>query len=172
MRWQQPRREAIASPRSYLVTIMSRLCINHLQSARKRREEYVGELLPEPVVTDPRGDPFEVLRTEESVSMGFRLVLERLTPIERAVFILREVFEYGYAEIAALLNQTTANCRQILRRSKVHINATAPRFQSSPAKQKRLLTEFLKATTAGDMDGLLALLAQDVVLHSDGVGGS
>jgi RNA polymerase sigma-70 factor (ECF subfamily) len=170
IRWQQGGKEEICSPRSYLVTVISRLCINHLQSARKKREEYPGEWLPEPIVTDPRGDPLHVLATEESISMGFLLVLERLTPLERAVFLLREVFEYDYTEIAAMLNQTVVNCRQILRRSKLRIHSGRPRFQCSSAKQEHLLREFVKAATAGDMEGLLAILAQDVILHSDGGG--
>ncbi|MGA3050243.1 MAG: sigma-70 family RNA polymerase sigma factor, partial [Terracidiphilus sp.] len=121
IRWQQSPKEEVRSPRAYLVTIISRLCINHLQSARVQREEYVGEWLPEPIVTGPEGDPLGMIRVDESISMAFLVLLERLTPIERAVFLLREVFEYEYSEIASVLDQTDVNCRQILRRARQHV---------------------------------------------------
>src|SRR5437879_9787863 len=101
IRWQQAPDNDIRSPRAFLVTIISRLCINHLQSARVQREEYVGQWLPEPIVTDPGSDPLGLIRVDESLSMAFLVLLERLTPVERAVFLLREVFEYEYSEIAA-----------------------------------------------------------------------
>ena len=118
IRWQQADEEEIRSPRAFLITIISRLCINHLQSARVRREEYVGQWLPEPIVTDPANDPLSIIRVDESLSMAFLILMERLTPVERAVFLLREVFEYEYAEIAAILGQSEVNCRQIFRRSR------------------------------------------------------
>jgi RNA polymerase sigma-70 factor (ECF subfamily) len=170
IRWQQARGEEIRSPRAFLVTIISRLCINHLQSARAQREEYVGEWLPEPIVTGPGSDPLEMVRIDESLSMAFLVMLERLTPVERAVFLLREVFAYDYSEIAAILSQSETNCRQILSRAKQHVGAMRPRFKTSQRKKKDLLERFFKATSSGDMEGLVALLASDVVLHSDGGG--
>jgi RNA polymerase sigma-70 factor (ECF subfamily) len=172
IRWQQASDsdEEIRSPRAFLVTIISRLCINHLQSARVQREEYVGQWLPEPIVTGPGSDPLEVVRVDESLSMAFLVVLERLTPVERAVFLLREVFEYEYAEIADFLGLSEANCRQILGRAKGHVSEVRPRFATSERKRDDLLEGFLRATSSGDMEGLLALLATDVVLHSDGGG--
>ena len=170
IRWQQARGEEIRSPRAFLVTIVSRLCINQLQSARAQREEYVGQWLPEPIVTGRGSDPLEIVRIDESLSMAFLVMLERLTPVERAVFLLREVFAYEYAEIAAILGQSETNCRQILSRSKQHVGAMRPRFKTSQSKKKDLLERFLKATSSGDMEGLVALLASDVVLHSDGGG--
>jgi RNA polymerase sigma-70 factor (ECF subfamily) len=149
---------------------VSRLCINHLQSARVQREEYVGQWLPEPIVTDPRSDPFGIIRVDESLSMAFLVLLERLTPIERAVFLLREVFEYEYSEISAVLGQSEVNCRQILRRSRQHVTALRPRFETSQQKQNDLLESFLKAVETGDTEGLVTLLSNDVVLHSDGGG--
>src|SRR5438309_8750944 len=104
IRWQQSGNDDIRSPRAFLVTIVSRLCINHLQSARARREEYVGEWLPEPIVTDLGSDPFGMMKIDESLSMAFLLLLERLTPVERAVLLLREVFDYEYSEIASALS--------------------------------------------------------------------
>jgi RNA polymerase sigma-70 factor (ECF subfamily) len=170
IRWQQAPEEEIRSPRAFLVTIISRLCINQLQSARVRREEYVGQWLPEPIVTGPGSDPLEIIRVDESLSMAFLVMLERLTPVERAVFLLREVFEYEYAEIAAVLGLGEANCRQILSRARQHVSAMRPRFKTSQQQKSDLLERFLKATGSGDMEGLVALLANEVVLHSDGGG--
>jgi RNA polymerase sigma-70 factor (ECF subfamily) len=152
------------------VTIISRLCINQLQSARVLREEYVGQWLPEPIVTDPGSDPFGIIRVDESLSMAFLVLLERLTPVERAVFLLREVFEYEYAEIATILGQSEVNCRQILRRARQHVSAMRPRFQAAKPKRDDLLARFLEAIGTGEMAGLLNLLAKDVILHSDGGG--
>jgi RNA polymerase sigma-70 factor, ECF subfamily len=149
---------------------VSRLCINQLQSARVQREEYVGQWLPEPIVTDPASDPFGVIKVDESLSMAFLVLLERLTPVERAVFLLREVFEYEYVEIASILGQTEANCRQILRRACQHVSALRPRFATSAHQQNDLFERFLGAVRTGEMEDLVALLAEDVVLHSDGGG--
>jgi RNA polymerase sigma-70 factor (ECF subfamily) len=170
IRWQQAPDDNIRSPRAFLVTIISRLSINHLQSARVQREEYVGQWLPEPLVTDPGSDPLGIIKVDESLSMAFLVLLERLTPIERAVFLLRETFEYEYSEIAAVLGQSEVNCRQILRRARQHVSAMRPRFEASTQKQNDLLQRFLEAIGTGDMEGLVALLANDVVLHSDGGG--
>jgi RNA polymerase sigma-70 factor (ECF subfamily) len=170
IRWQQATDEDIRSPRAFLVTIISRLCINHLQSARVQREEYVGQWLPEPIPTDPGNDPLGLIRIDESLSMAFLVMLERLTPIERAVFLLREVFEYEYAEIAGVLGQSETNCRQILRRARQHISSVRPRFQASTRQQRDLLDHFVQATFSGDLEGLVALLSKDVALHSDGGG--
>jgi len=170
IRWQQAPNEEIHSPRAFLVTILSRLSINHLQSARVRREEYVGQWLPEPIVTDPASDPLSMIRVDESLSMAFLVLLERLTPIERAVFLLREVFEYDYSEIAESLGQTEVNCRQILHRARQRVNDARPRFKTSAAKRRDLLERFLRAASDGNMNDLVSLLSSDVVLHSDGGG--
>src|SRR5206468_5043106 len=136
-----------------------------------KREEYVGQWLPEPLATDPGSNPLGIIRVDESLSMAFLVLLERLTPVERAVFPLREVFEYEYSEIAAVLDQSEANCRQILRRARQRVSAMRPRFKASARKQNDLLEQFRRATDSGNMDQLLALLSSDVVLHSDGGGG-
>jgi RNA polymerase sigma-70 factor, ECF subfamily len=170
LRWQQVSSSEIRSPRSLLVTIVTRLCITHLQSARVRREEYFGEWLPEPLVTDPQSDPLRVLGTAESLSMAFLVLLERLTPIERAVFLLRQIFAYEYSEIASILRHSEVNCRQILRRARQHVSEVRPRFPVSAEERDRLLARFLHATSRGDLVGLVDLLARDVVLHSDGGG--
>jgi RNA polymerase sigma-70 factor (ECF subfamily) len=170
LRWQQAAGEEIRSPRAFLVTIITRLCINQLQSARVRREEYVGEWLPEPLVTDPQSDPLGAVKADESLSMAFLLLLERLTPMERAVFLLREVFEYEYAEIGKMLGQNEPNCRQMLRRAKQHVGDMRRRFDASARDRTALLQKFIGATRSGDMQGLVELLSSDVVLHTDGGG--
>jgi RNA polymerase sigma-70 factor (ECF subfamily) len=170
IRWHQSAEQDIRSPRAFLVTIISRLCMNHLQSARVQREEYVGQWLPEPILTDPNSDPLKTLKIDESLSMAFLVILERLTPIERAVFLLHEVFSYKHTEIAEILGQSEANCRQVLRRARQHVGAVGRRFKASAQENTDLLDRFLQATRTGDMDGLVALLARDVVLHSDGGG--
>ena len=170
IRWQQSAETEVQSPRAFLVTVISRLCINHLQSARVQREEYPGHWLPEPLVTAAGGDAAEKASVEDSLSMAFLVMLERLTPPERAVFLLREVFDYDYSEIGAIVDQSEANCRQILRRARQHVAEMRPRFKASPEQRQQLLTDFLQATATGDLDRLVALLASDAVLHSDGGG--
>src|SRR2546423_10557396 len=120
IRWQRASETDVRSPKAFLVTIVSRLCINQLQSARVQRETYVGEWLPEPLVTEPGSDVSRIAQVDESVSMAVLLLLERLTPVERAVFLLGEIFDYTHAEIAAMLGLSEANCRQLLRRGPRH----------------------------------------------------
>jgi RNA polymerase sigma-70 factor (ECF subfamily) len=170
LKWQQASIGEIESPRRYLVTIVSRLCINHLKSARVKREQYVGQWLPEPLLTDMRDDPAHDLLAGESISMAFMLLLQRLSPDERAIFILREVFDYEYAEISAIVNRTQEYCRQILHRAHEHVKRERTRFEPSHAEHKNLLQRFLAASLHGDMDGLLSVLAQDVMLYADGGG--
>jgi len=170
LRFRQAPDEEIHNPRAFLLTIISRLCITHLQSARVRREEYFGQWLPEPLVAVENMDPLGLLEIDETLSMAFLLMMERLTPVERATFLLREVFEFDYSEIASLVGENEVNCRQIFRRAKQHVTTERPRFRSSPQKQQDLLKRFLQATGTGDMDGLLALLSRDVVLYADGGG--
>ena len=170
IRWQRTDSADVRDSRALLVTIVSRLCINQLQSARVKRVEYVGQWLPEPVMTDPQNDPLGVLRLDESLSMALLVLLERLTPTERAVFLLREVFGYTYAEIGSALGQTEANCRQVFHRARAHVGNMRRRFHASGEEHMRLLERFVQASRNGDMHGLLQLLASDVTLHSDGGG--
>src|SRR5436190_2948677 len=135
VRWQAASREDIRSPKAFLITIVTRLCIDQLNSSRARREEYVGQWLAEPVVTDIASNPFELVQTDESLSMAFLVLLERLTPDERAVFLLREIFDHDYSEIAKVIDQSEANCRQILRRAKQHVRAPRSRF-SAPRRKR------------------------------------
>lgn len=171
LRWQQTRLEEVQSPRALLPTILTRLCINHLESAKVRREQYYGEWLPEPLLGDPTDDiSATALERDESLSMAFLILLERLTPAERAVLLLREVFDYDYPEIARMLNQTQANCRQLLRRARQHIASNRPRFTTSLEHHERLTKEFMHVVVGGNLQRLVEMLSQEAVLHSDGGG--
>lgn len=170
LRWQGTADSNIREPRAFLVTVITRLCINQLQSARSKREEYFGPWLPEPLVTGPTANPVNIAGIDGSLSMAFLVLLERLTPVQRAVFLLREVFEYEYEEIAAILGLTESNCRQILKRARQYVASDRPRFDVSKQQQQQLLQQFLETTAQGDMQGLIRLLARDVVLYTDGGG--
>lgn len=162
----------IRSPKALLSTIVTRLCLDRLKSARARRETYIGPWLPEPVVTSPQEQdmPAAILGDRESVSLAFLVLLEKLTPVERAVFLLREVFDYEYPEIAAIVGRSEAACRQTFHRAKQHIVANRPRFSSTPAERERLTLAFLRAAEQGDLQGIVSLLHEDAVLWSDGGG--
>lgn len=170
LRWQQTAEVTVKSTRTYLSTIVTRLCIDHLRSARVQREQYVGPWLPEPLMTQQTDDPAAQVELADSLSMAFLVVLERLSPIERAVFLLREVFDYDYEEIAPIVGKSPANCRQILKRSRQHITAQRPRFPVSHQQQEQITARFLEATTQGNLQDLVSLLAQDVTYWSDGGG--
>jgi RNA polymerase sigma-70 factor (ECF subfamily) len=170
VRWQRASNHDIESPKAFLITIVSRLCINYLESARVRREEYVGEWLPEPLVTEATRESPDAVEAGEAVSMALLLLLERLSPSERAVFLLQEIFGYKHAEIAAALGLSEANCRQLLRRARHHVQKARPRFKSSPDEHLALLLRFRQAAESGDMEQLLTMLSDDVVFHSDGGG--
>lgn len=170
LRWQEAADSNIREPRAFLVTVITRLCINQLQSARVRREEYFGQWLPEPLVTEPQTNTVNIPGIDGSLSMAFLLLLERLTPVQRAVFLLREVFDYEYGEVASILGLTESNCRQILKRAKEYMASDRPRFSASREQQERLLQQFLETTARGDMKGLISLLSEDAVLYTDGGG--
>lgn len=168
IRWQQAADDEIKAPKALLVTIVSRLCINHLQSARVRREQPVGQWLPEPIVTEPGDDPLGVLRVDESLSMALLVLLERLTPVERAVFLLHEVFGYTYPEIAKSLGHSEASCRQLFHRAREHVGDMKRRFEATSQSHRELCTRFIDAARKGEMDRLMSLLAKDAVMHIDG----
>ncbi len=170
IRWQQATTEDVQSPRAFLVTIVSRLCINYLQSARMQREQYVGQWLPEPFVEEFASDPVDTVERDEFLSMAFLMLLERLSPVERAAFLLREVFDYGYAEISGILGLNEANCRQILRRARQHLAIARPRFRISDSKRRELLELFVLASGNGNLERLISVLEGDVVLYADGGG--
>jgi RNA polymerase sigma-70 factor, ECF subfamily len=170
LRWQRFSEDEVRSPAAYLSTVVTRLCIDRLRSARVRRERYVGPWLPEPMLGEHAQEIGDKADLNDSLSMAFLVLLESLTSVERAVFLLREVFDYEYAEIASLVGKSEANCRQISRRARQAVAARRPRFESSPEQEERLMESFLQASLAGDMDALLALLSEDVTLYSDGGG--
>ncbi|MEU6881929.1 RNA polymerase sigma factor SigJ [Streptomyces sp. NPDC046712] len=166
----------IAAPKAYLTTAVTRLGINHLTSARVRRETYVGDWLPEPVVvTADRPGPAEHAELADSLSMAFLVLLEALSPVERAVFVLREAFGYGYPDVARITGKTEVNCRQIFARARQRIAAGGKKAGRAPARDRRAESDelgrrFFEAASGGDMDALLGMLAPDVVFHGDGGG--
>jgi RNA polymerase sigma-70 factor, ECF subfamily len=160
----------IRSPRAWLSTVATRLAINQVRSARARRETYVGTWLPEPLLTDPAPDASQLAEVADSLSMAMLVLLETLSPVERAVFLLREVFEYGYDEIAAVVGKSEANCRQIALRARRQVEARKPRFEASRQRREELARRFLAAVDQGDTEGLVGLLAADVVAYADGGG--
>ena len=160
----------VESPKAYLATITTRLAIDHLRSARVRRESYVGTWLPEPLIANSEPDPAELAETSDSLSMAFLVLLESLAPAERAVFLLREVFGYDYKEIAETTGKTEAACRQIFTRARRRIDEGRPRFETSRAEGEELTSLFLAAASGGDMTSLLERLAPDVLFYGDSGG--
>jgi RNA polymerase sigma-70 factor (ECF subfamily) len=163
----------IESPKAYLSAITTRLAIDHLRSARVRKESYIGEWLPEPLLTDESApDAARIAEDADSLSMAFLLLLERLSPVERAVFLLHDVFDYGYDEVAGIVGKNEDNCRQLAVRARRHVEEHKPRFDASRQQRERLAERFFDAVGDGDMDGLVELLAADVVVYGDGGGTS
>ena len=170
IKWQQVSALEIQSPQAYLTTIVTRLCIDYLRSAKVRREQYVGTWLPEPIISHKSNQPSELVELTDSLAMAFLVMLERLSPVERAVFLLREVFEYDYDEISLIVGKNSANCRQIFRRAKQHIGSRRSRFDTSLQQQEQLTRKFIAACELGDLPGLIDLLTADITLWSDGGG--
>ncbi|HEY2594440.1 MAG TPA: RNA polymerase sigma-70 factor [Chloroflexota bacterium] len=170
LRWDRPHSEEVRSVRAYLATVVVRLCMDQLRSARARREVYVGPWLPEPLVTTGRADLTDGLMLRESLSFAFLLMLEKLSPVERAVFVLREVFDYDYAEIAAIVARSEANCRQAFHRARQRLAAEESRFEPTREHMEELTEQFLRAASSGDVQGLVTLLAEDVVSIGDSGG--
>jgi RNA polymerase sigma-70 factor (TIGR02957 family) len=164
------RGERIESPRAYLATVATRLSIDQLRSARVRRETYVGEWLPEPLVTDSQADPARQAELADSLSMAFLVLLESLSPEQRAALLLHDVFDYGYGEIAEIVGKSEDNARQLAARARRHVEEGRPRFEASREQREELAKRFFAAVRQGDVDGLETLLAKDVVLHGDGGG--
>jgi RNA polymerase sigma-70 factor (ECF subfamily) len=162
------RDEPIASPRAYIATLVTRLAIDQLRSARARRERYVGEWLPEPLVTDP--SPAEHAETADSLSLAFLVLLESLSPQQRAAFLLREVFDYPYAEVAEIIGTDVDSTRHLVARARTHVHERRPRYYASRRQRQELAQRFFAAAEQGDLRALEALLAQDVALHADGGG--
>jgi RNA polymerase sigma-70 factor, ECF subfamily len=159
-----------ASPKAFLSAVVTRVAIDVLRSARVRREEYVGEWLPEPLLEDPYEDPERSAELADSLSMAALVLLERLTPLERAVFVLREVFGFGFPEIASAVGRSEAACRQLAVRARRHMDEGRPRFEADRREREELAGRFFDAFRSGDVDGLRELLAADVQLVGDGGG--
>jgi RNA polymerase sigma-70 factor (ECF subfamily) len=173
LRYQTTPPETIISLKAFLTTILTRLCMDQLHLARRKREQYIGPWLPEPIITAGTSELAKVeerVDAYESISLAFLVLLEQLQPLERAVFLLREVFDYEYAEIAAFLGKSEVACRQSFSRAKKHLGDHRPRFPASPDTQKQLLTGFMQAAQAGEMTPLMNLLAEDVTFWADGGG--
>jgi RNA polymerase sigma-70 factor, ECF subfamily len=167
---QAAKEEEIDNVKAYLSTITTRLSIDHLRSARVRRETYTGTWLPEPLLTEQAPDASQHAETADSLSMAFLVLLESLSPVERAVFLLREVFDYPYEEIAQTIGKSEDNTRQLAVRARRHVEERRPRFEADKKARDELAGRFLAAAQEGDTDGLMKLLADDVVFYGDGGG--
>ncbi len=167
LRWQRAAEDDVRSPKSYLTTVVARLSLDSLKTAQRKREVYVGPWLPEPIV-EPLSE--HAVEMAESLSLAFLHLLEALSPPERIAFLLREVFDAPYSEVAATLETTEANCRQMVTRARKHIHDHRPRFQVDRERHRGMLANFLNACASGDPSQLMTELREDVVLHSDGGG--
>ena len=173
LRYRTTPPETIRSLKAFLTTILTRLCMDQLHLARRKREVYVGPWLPEPILTTTTPateDPAERVEREESISLAFLMLLEQLQPFERAVFLLHEVFEYNFAEIAAMLDKSEAACRRSFSRAKKHLSEHRPRFPASRETHRQLLSGYFQAVEAGETTALMNLLSEDVTLWADGGG--
>jgi RNA polymerase sigma-70 factor, ECF subfamily len=162
--------ERIDEPTAWVTTVATRLSIDALRHARNRREAYIGSWLPEPLIEDTAVGPPTRAELADSLSQAFLVLLERLTPVERAAFLLREVFDYDYPDIARIIDRSEVNSRQLVTRAKKHLEASRPRFDPDEQLRERLLERFLAAADEGDLEGLEALLAEDAAFYSDGGG--
>jgi RNA polymerase sigma-70 factor (ECF subfamily) len=169
LRWAQRGPAEVGSPRGFLTTTVVRLCLDELKSARKRRERYVGPWLPEPLLVDDR-DGAAAAEMADSLSMAFLVLLEELAPHERAGLLLHDVFGYGYAEIAGMLNRSEPAARQLVSRARHRVGERRQRFDADRAQGQQLAERFLDACTTGDIQGLMSMLAEDVVVWTDGGG--
>jgi RNA polymerase sigma-70 factor (ECF subfamily) len=170
LRWSAAPRADVADPRAYLARVVTNTALNRLRSVRSRREAYIGPWLPEPLLTETSPDAAERAELTESVSMAMLVVLESLTPDERAVFVLREVFGFDHAEIAAALGRSAPAVRQLAHRAREHVQARRPRFDVDWNQQREVTERFLAAAAGGDIDGLMTVLAPDVTVLTDGGG--
>jgi RNA polymerase sigma-70 factor (TIGR02957 family) len=170
VRYRDTDKSEIRSPRAFVAKIVARLCLDRLKSARAAREEYVGPWLPEPVLTSEVKAPDDVLQHAESITLAFLVLLEKLSPEERAVFLLKDIFEYEHAEVAEMLETTVENSRQLLHRAKARLTAERPRLTGTTASRRAVAERFARAFSSGDGSELTAILTQDVGMWSDGGG--
>lgn len=172
LRYRTQLPEAINSHKAFLSTVVTRLCLNRLQSAQSQRETYIGPWLPEPILTESSEQfaPAKQVELHDSISIAFLTLLEQLTPLERAVLLLREVFDYEYAEISEVVGKEEAACRQIFSRAKKHVAEHHQRFKAAPETHRQIIDKFMKAITTGELEPLVECLAEDAVVWSDGGG--
>jgi RNA polymerase sigma-70 factor, ECF subfamily len=171
LRYQRVNPDDVDSPKAYLTTIITRLCLDQLKSAKAQREQYIGIWLPEPLLTTAGSEsPGATFAQRESISMAFLRVLEQLSPVERAVFLLREVFDYPYSEIARIVGKTEVNCRRYYHNAKQDLLENRPRFEPSSDEHRLMIESFMQAVSTGDLDTLTNLLAEDIVVYGDGGG--
>ena len=170
IRFRNVDRSTIRSPKAFMTTVVTRLCLDRLKSARQTREEYIGPWLPEPVLTSEVESPEDMLQRSESVTLAFLVLLEQLSPEERAVFLLKDVFEYEHGEIAEILGTTVENSRQILHRAKARLSKGRPRLTGTAESRRAVAERFARAFSLGDAAGLTALLTSDIGMWSDGGG--
>jgi RNA polymerase sigma-70 factor, ECF subfamily len=169
IRWQSTQ-AVVRSPKAFLSSIITRLCIDRLRSARMQREKYVGIWLPEPLMTESISEPGDNAELAESLSFAFLMLLECLSPTERAIFLLREVFDYDYSDIATTVGKSVPNCRQIVHRARQHLVLRRPSISSSPQQKEEIVEQFLTSWNQGDVHQLIALMAEDITFWSDGGG--
>lgn len=170
LRWSNVDLQNVDSPKAYLSSIVTRLCIDRRRAIDARKESYIGPWLPEPIVESSHASPDHRLETAESVSMALLVLLESLSPVERAAYLLRRVFDYDYRELGRILGQSEANCRQVVSRAEKHITERRPRFETSPEQAEQITETFLQSCVSGDYAALTRLLANDAVTYSDGGG--
>jgi len=167
LRWHRAASTEVRSPGAWLTTVVTRLCIDQLRSSRHSREQYVGTWLPEPILTDDAKSPAGELEMVDGLSMALLVLLERLSPAERAAFLLHDVFDYSYDEIAAMLGRSDGACRQLASRARANIARDRPRFEARDGDRRRLLAAFLAATRGGDYEALVSIFTTEAELHSD-----
>jgi RNA polymerase sigma-70 factor (ECF subfamily) len=170
LRWSKVDPAEVRSSQAFLNSVVTRLCIDRRREIESRKETYVGPWLPEPIVETDWSSGANRLDVAESVSMALMHVLETLTPVERAAYLLRQIFDYDYAEISEILGKSPSNCRQLVSRAESHVDSERPRFDSTPDEVERISEQFLQTCATGDLEGLVRLLADDVIIYSDGGG--
>ena len=170
LRWQNVPESEVRSPKAYLMTIVTRLCVDQLRLAHVQREDYVGAWLPEPLLQSPESDPARLVEVDETISTAFLVLLESLSPLDRAVFLLHEVFDYTFAEIASIVGRTPADCRQIGHRARQRLLRDRPQFEVETETVEEVVRQFLRACVGDDMSALLALLSPDVTVTNDSGG--
>lgn len=170
LRWQRTDQNSVTSAKSFLSATVTRLCIDHLRTVQRRREQYIGPWLPEPMVTELQDMKASDEVVAESLSMAFLMMLESLSPAERAVFLLHDIFEFDFDEVGRQIGKTSTNCRQICSRARKRLTRAESRFESDPDKAEEITTEFISACKTGDIDSLVTMMADDATLYSDGGG--